>query len=151
MKTLISATDPQTPPKMITYEASRWRSERDAGTGTGQKMSWQSVPLTPVGFVLRAPRLPSQFPLFVCTSEDINGRGGGGPLTKWVWRGKGPVCHDTFWPFSSRPVPFLASPFDLHRASLLAKYQPPHPANFFTGLGATSSNRHAQNDRTDPS
>ena len=54
----------------------------------------------------------ASFPLF-CTSENINGRGGGGPLTKWGWRGRGLICHDIFWRFSSRPlfgVPFWPSP-----------------------------------------
>ena len=32
----------------------------------------------------------TSFPLF-CTSEDINGRGCGGPLTIWGWRGRGPI------------------------------------------------------------
>ena len=56
-------------------------------------------------------------PLF-CTSEDIHGRGGGGPLTKWGWRERGPICHDIFWRFSSRRlfgVPFWPSPMTVFR------------------------------------
>ena len=80
--------------------------------GDGTEMSWQSVPLTPIGFVLRAPHLLTSFLLF-CTSEDIRGRAGGGGLTKSGWRGRGGVCHDIFWRFSSCPlfgVPFWPSP-----------------------------------------
>ena len=54
----------------------------------------------------------ARFPFF-CTSEDISGRGRGGSLTKWGWRGR-----DRFvMTFSNGflPVPFLASPFDLHQ------------------------------------
>ena len=54
----------------------------------------------------------TSFPLF-CISENINGRGRGGPLTRWGWRGRGPIVmtfSDVFL-----PVPFLASPFNLHR------------------------------------
>ena len=71
-----------------------WRSEGDAGKGTGQKMSWQSVPLTPIGFVLRAPYLPNQLPSFLYfRGHWWEGRrgGGGGPLTKRGWRGRGPL------------------------------------------------------------
>ena len=53
----------------------------------------------------------TSFPLF-CTSEDINGRGWGGPLTKWGWRGRGPIVMTFSGVFFS--VPFLASPVDLH-------------------------------------
>ena len=84
----------------------RWRSEGDAGKGTGQKMSWQSVPLMFIGFVLRAPYLPNQFPQF-CTSEDIHGRGGVGGLWQNGVGGEGD--RFVFWRFSSRPlfgVPF---------------------------------------------
>ena len=77
----------------------RWRSEGNAGKGTGEKMSWQSVPLTPLVLPLEPLTSLASSPFFP-TSEDINGRGGGGPLTKWGWRGRGPVCHDIFWRFS---------------------------------------------------
>ena len=46
----------------------------------------------------------TSFPLF-CTSEDINGMGWGGPLTKWGWRGRGRFVmtfSDVFL-----PVPFF--------------------------------------------
>ena len=51
----------------------------------------------------------TSFPLF-CTSEDINGRGGGGALTKWVG-GEGDRIVMTFSDVFL-PVPFLASLFD---------------------------------------
>ena len=35
--------------------------------------------------------------------------GAGGALTKWGWRGRGPICHDIFWRFSSCPLPKEAS------------------------------------------
>ena len=54
----------------------------------------------------------NSFPLFF-TSEDISGRCRGGPLSKWGWSGRDRFVmtfSDVFL-----PVPFLASPFDLHR------------------------------------
>ena len=67
----------------------------------------------------------TSFPLF-CTSEDINGRGRGGPLTKWGWRGRGPICHDIFCLFSSRPlfgVPFLTFTEMWHSENFLKSTQ----------------------------
>ena len=82
----------------------RWRSEGDAGKGTGQKMSWQSVPLTPIGFVLRAPDLANQFPSFLYFRRH-SWEGPGGGSDKMGLEGKE---TDLSWHFLTF---FFPSPF----------------------------------------
>ena len=62
----------------------------------------------------------ASFPLF-CTSEDIHGRGGGWPLTKWGWTvgGKGERFVMTFLGVQT-PVGFFSTQF-LRKHTLLPK------------------------------
>ena len=87
------ARDPQT------YFSWR-RSEGDTGKGTGQKMSWQSVPLAPVGFLLRAPCGLASFPFFSVLQRTF--MGGAGTGLSWHFL--------TFFLPSPFGVPFWPSP-----------------------------------------
>ena len=95
----------------------RWRSEGDAGKGTDKCHDKASLS-RPLVLSL-APYLPSQFPFFSVLQRTFMGGAAAG-----LWQnGVGGEGDRLVMTFSDvfLPVPFLASPFDLHRFGFLQK------------------------------
>ena len=59
------------------------------GRGRDRNLLWQSVPLTPIGFVLRAPYLLNQFPFFSVLQKTLMGGAGWGASDDMGLEGKG--------------------------------------------------------------